>query len=51
MEFRTLSQRIKKDHQISNLNEDYKNEEKNPITKIENTTQAMMLLNSIIIMI
>ena len=33
MEFRTLSQRIKKDHQISNLNEDYKNEEKNPITK------------------
>ena len=33
MEFRTLSQRIKKDHQISNLNEDYKNEEKNLITK------------------
>ncbi len=33
MEFRTLSQRIKKDNQISNLNEDYKNEEKSLITK------------------
>ena len=51
MEFRTLSQRIKKDHQISNLNEDYKNEEKNLITKNREHNQAMMLLNLIIIMI
>ena len=33
MEFRTLSERIRKDNQITNLNHDYKNEKEIPIKK------------------